>query len=40
MKRKNYEKFIFLLSVDDKGFLPFNKQGYKLDNTAVSTIET
>ena len=33
------KKYIVLLSVDDKGFLPLNKQGYKLD-TAVSTIET
>ena len=37
---KIMKKFIVLLSVDDKGFLPLNKQGYKLDNTAVSTIET
>ena len=34
------KKYIVLQSVDDKGFLPLNKQGYKLDNTAVSTIDT
>jgi hypothetical protein len=33
------KKFIVVLAVDDKGFLPLNKKGFKLDNTSVSTIE-
>ena len=33
------KKFIVILAVDDKGFLPLNKKGFKLDNTSVSTIE-
>jgi hypothetical protein len=33
------KKFIVILVVDDKGFLPLNKKGFKLDNTSVSTIE-
>jgi hypothetical protein len=31
--------FIVILAVDDKGFLPLNKNCFKLDNTFVSTIE-
>ena len=33
------KKFIVLLAVDDKGFLPLNKKGFKLDITTLSAIE-
>jgi hypothetical protein len=33
------EKFIVLTSVDNKGVLPFNSNGYRLENTSVSKIK-